>query len=275
MGIGLRAPHYQEVLETDLNLGWLEVHPENYFGGGAHRHFLSETRKKYNLSLHAVGLSLGSDQPVSEQHLRNFKELIDIYQPFNVSDHASWSASGNAHLNDLLPLPYTQESLDKIARNVERTQEVFERKMLVENPSTYLAFHGNEMHEDEFMNKLAEMTGCGILLDLNNIYVQAHNHGYDAWSYVETIDARHVGEMHLAGHIEEEAGDSTILVDTHSRPVKGDVWDLYEHAVKKIGVVPTLIEWDKDIPDLATLVGEADKARAILTKLEEVPRAAE
>lgn len=275
VGIGLRYPHYQEVLETDLNLGWLEVHPENYFGGGAHRHFLSEARKSYNLSLHAVGLSLGSDQPVDENHLAQFKELIDIYQPFNVSDHASWSASGNAHLNDLLPLPYTQESLDKLARNVERAMEVFGRKMLIENPSSYVAFAGNEMHEDVFMNRLAEMTGCGILLDLNNIYVQAHNHGYDAWAYIETIDKRHVGEMHLAGHIEQEAGDGVILVDTHSRPVKGDVWDLYKHAVKHVGVVPTLIEWDTDIPDLATLVGEADKARAILADIGGERHAAE
>ena len=266
VGIGLRYPHYQEVLDTEMNLGWLEVHPENYFGGGAHRHFLSKAREKYNLSLHAIGLSLGSDQPVSEEHLRQFKELIDMYQPFNVSDHASWSASGNAHLNDLLPLPYTAESVDKLARNVDRAQEVFGRKMLVENPSTYLAFEGNEMHEDAFMNSLAEKTGCGILLDLNNIYVQAHNHGYDAWSYVETIEARHVGEMHLAGHIEQDADGEVILIDTHSRPVKGDVWDLYTHAVKKIGVVPTLIEWDSDIPDLKTLVDEADKARAIIAK---------
>ncbi len=275
VGIGLRYPHYQEVLDTTLNLGWLEVHPENYFGGGAHRHFLSEALKKYNLSLHAIGLSLGSEKPVSEEHLRAFKELIDIYQPFNVSDHASWSASGNAHLNDLLPLPYTQESLDKLARNIERTQEVFGRKILVENPSTYLAFKGNEMHEDVFMNRIAEMTGCGILLDLNNIYVQAHNHGYDAWSYIDTIDARHVGEMHLAGHIEQQAGDGVILIDTHSRPVKGDVWDLYAHAVQKIGVVPTLIEWDTDIPDLATLVAEADKARAIIAEHSELSHAAE
>ncbi len=267
VGIGLRSAHYQEVLDTDLKIGWIEVHPENYFGGGAHRHFLSEARKKYPLSLHAVGLSLGSDRPVSEDHLYKFKELIDFYQPFSVSDHASWSASGNAHLNDLLPLPYTQESLDKLARNIARTQEVFGRKILVENPSTYLAFKGNEMHEDVFMNRLAEMTGCGILLDLNNIYVQAHNHGYDAWSYIDTIDPRHVGEMHLAGHIEQEAGGGQILVDTHSRPVKGDVWDLYRHAVSQIGAVPTLIEWDADIPALSVLVAEADKAREILREL--------
>jgi len=271
VGIGLRYPHYEEILDTDLNVGWIEVHPENYFGGGAHRHFLSKARDKFQLSLHAVGLSLGSDQPVSDEHLAQFKELIDIYQPFNISDHASWSASGNAHLNDLLPLPYTQESLDRLARNVERAQDTFGRRMLIENPSSYVAFKGNEMHEDAFMNRLAEMTGCGILLDLNNIYVQAHNHGYDAWDYIETIDARHVGEMHLAGHIEEdctsEHGGGTILVDTHSRPVKGDVWDLYEHAVKRVGVVPTLIEWDNDIPDLTVLVGEADKARAIIAQV--------
>ncbi|HOO80895.1 MAG TPA: DUF692 domain-containing protein [Alphaproteobacteria bacterium] len=277
VGIGFRTPHYEEVLETDLNLGWLEVHPENYFGGGVHRHFLSEVRRKYQISLHAVGLSLGSDQPVSEDHLARVRELIDIYDPFSVSDHASWSASGNAHLNDLLPLPYTQASLNKLARNVERAQEALGRRMLIENPSTYLAFKGNEMHEDTFMNKLADMTGCGILLDLNNIYVQAHNHDYDAWSYVDMIEAHHVGEMHLAGHIEQTAGEGTLLVDTHSRPVKGDVWGLYEHAIKRIGVVPTLIEWDNDIPDLATLVSEAAKARAIIQKVraEDLPDAAE
>jgi len=271
VGIGLRYPHYEEVLKTDLNLGWLEVHPENYFGGGTHRHFLTHAREKFQLSLHAIGLSLGSDKTVSEDHLRQFKELIDIYQPFNVSDHASWSASGNAHLNDLLPLPYTQESLDKLSRNIEKTQECFGRKILVENPSTYLAFESNEMHEDVFMNKLAEQTGCGILLDLNNIYVQAHNHGYDAWSYIETIDKRHVGEMHLAGHIEQDVENAhgetvQVLIDTHNRPVKKDVWDLYEHAIKKVGVVPTLIEWDQDFPTLETLVAEAEKARAIIQK---------
>lgn len=278
VGIGLRTPHYEEVLDTPLSVGWVEVHPENYFGGGAHRHFLAKARERYQISLHAVGLSLGSDQPVSDDHLARFRALIEIYDPFQISDHASWSASGNAHLNDLLPLPYCAATLDRLARNVERAQDALGRRMLIENPSTYLAFKGNEMHEDVFMNRLAAMTGCGILLDLNNIYVQAHNHGYDAWSYIETIEPRHVGEMHLAGHIEQEAGGAaTILVDTHSRPVKGDVWDLYEHAVRRMGVVPTLIEWDNDIPDLATLVGEADKARAIIRKIEaeSIPDAAE
>ncbi len=155
MGIGLRHPYYEEALETDLNLGWIEVHPENYFGGGAHRHFLSEFRKKFQLSLHAVGLSLGSDQPVSEEHLRRFKELIDIFQPFSISDHASWSASGNAHLNDLLPLPYNKETLERLCRNIEQTQAYFGRTILVENPSTYMAFNTNEMTEYELMNTLS------------------------------------------------------------------------------------------------------------------------
>jgi uncharacterized protein (UPF0276 family) len=268
VGIGLRYPYYEEVLVTDLNLGWLEVHPENYFGGGAPRHFLSEARKKFQISLHAVGLSLGSSEPVSEKHLQKFKELIDIYQPFNVSDHASWSASGNAHLNDLLPLPYTQETLDALCRNVERTQEVFGRKMLVENPSTYVAFAENEMSEFEFMNALAEKTGCGLLLDINNIYVQAHNHGYDAWEYIDGIRVDAVGEIHLAGHSEKEADGGVILIDTHNTPVRGEVWDLYEHAVRRFGAVATLIEWDQDFPTLQRLVEEAEKARAVIRRVE-------
>lgn len=275
VGIGLRYPYYEEVLTTSLPLGWLEVHPENYFGGGVHRHFLGKTREKYQISLHGIGLSLGSDQPVREGHLRQFKDLIDIYQPFNISDHASWSASGNAHLNDLLPLPYTQESLDRLARNVERTQNYFGRRILVENPSTYLAFSGNEMHEDIFMNALAGMTGCGLLLDINNIYVQACNHGYDAYAYIDMIKTHHIGEFHLAGHIEREAGKSTLLIDTHSRPVKEDVWDLYAYAVRRHGVIPTLIEWDQDFPTLEVLVGEADKAREIIRKYKETSLAAE
>lgn len=281
VGIGLRHPFYEEVIATDLELGWLEVHPENYFGGpsapdhgsgfaragGAHHRFLEKAREKYPLSLHAVGLSLGSDQPVCEQHLRQFKEVIERYQPFQISDHASWSASGNAHLNDLLPLPYTRETLEILARNVGRVQDYFGRQMLVENPSTYLAFAGNDMDEAAFMNRLAEMTGCGILLDINNIYVQAHNHGLDAWDYIDTIEARHVGEMHLAGHTEKAVPGGTLLIDTHNRPVRRDVWDLYRHAVERFGVVPTLVEWDQDFPALDVLVGEAEKARTIIREV--------
>lgn len=280
IGIGLRHPYYKEVIDHPPSVGWLEVHPENYFGGGAHRHFLSEARKNFELSLHGVGLSLGSAHPVSEKHLAQIKELADIYRPFSISDHASWSASGNAHLNDLLPLPYVQETLDQLCRNIDKTQEFLGRTILIENPSTYIAFAENDMEEFEFMNKAAHATGCGILLDVNNIYVQSYNHGLDPWDYIDGIDPGLPGEMHVAGHIEQTTEDGgKILVDTHSRPVKGEVWDLYEHAVRRFGRVPTLIEWDQDFPEFSVLEDEAEKARAIMTRVlaetQEAARAAE
>ena len=178
------------------------------------------------------------------------------------------SASGNAHLNDLLPLPYTQETLDQLCRNIDRTQNYLGRTILVENPSTYIAFENNEMSEFEFMNEAARKTGCALLLDINNIYVQAINHGFDPWDYIDGIETGLPAEMHLAGHIEQETeSGSTILIDTHNRPVRGEVWDLYEHAVRRFGRVPTLIEWDQDFPDFADLVAEADKARAIMMRV--------
>ncbi len=274
VGIGLRYPYYQEILDTRPAIGWLEVHPENYFGGGLHRRFLREISGHYPISLHAVGLSLGSAHPVSEDHLRQIKELIEICQPFAVSDHASWSASGNAHLNDLLPLPYTDETLAALCRNIERTQEVLGRAILVENPSTYIAFKYNSMSEAEFMNEAARRTGCGLLLDLNNIYVQSRNHGLDPFAYIDAIDADKVGEMHLAGHTERPAGESVIVVDTHNNPVRDEVWDLYERAARRFGRVPTLIEWDQDFPPLEVLLAEAAKARGILEAAQEVRDAA-
>jgi len=263
-GIGLRAKHYQDILDEKPSIGWIEVHPENYFGGGIHRHYLGKARELYPLSLHAVGLSLGSDRPVDENHLRQFKEVIDIFEPFQVSDHVSWSASGNAHLGDLLPLPYTKETLDRLCANIARTQDYFGRAILVENPSTYLSFTADEMPEYEFMNEIARQTGCGILLDINNIYVQSVNHGFDAYEYIGNIRPAPVKEMHLAGHTERTFDDGVILVDTHNRPVRKEVWDLYAYAVQKFGAVPTLIEWDGDIPALGELVAQADKAQAII-----------
>ncbi len=192
------------------------------------------------------------------------KELIDIYQPFQVSDHASWSASGNAHLNDLMPLPYTEETLQTLCRNVEKTQEFFGRKILVENPSTYISFKKNEITEQDFMNEVAKRTGCGILLDINNIYVQAHNHGNDPYEYVSAINPKYVGELHLAGHMEKQFEDvgKTILIDTHGDYVRDEVWKLYAFAISTLGVRNTLIEWDMAVPDLSVLVSEAHKARS-------------
>ena len=264
VGIGLRAPHYKDIIETEPNIGWVEVHPENYFCGGIHRHFLDTIANDYPISLHGVGLSLGSDEPVSKSHLKQFKELIDRYKPFNISDHVAWSASGNAHLNDLLPLPYTAETLNKLTDNIKQTQDHFGRAILVENPSTYIAFKDNDMSEQDFMNALCDKAECFMLLDINNIYVQSHNHGLNPYEYINTIEAKYVREMHLSGHIERTAGEHTILVDTHNQEVCDDVWTLYEHAVGQLGVIPTLIEWDQDFPPLQTLLDEADTARQIL-----------
>lgn len=265
-GIGLRPDHYKSLLGHKPDIGWIEVHPENYFCGGLHRHYLSQARELYPLSLHAVGLSLGSDQAVSEEHLKNFKELIDIYEPFQISDHASWSASGNAHLNDLLPLPYTQETLSRLCRNIEQTQDYFGRSILVENPSTYISYDINEMSEAEFMNEIAKRAGCGILLDINNIYVQAHNHGFDAKEYISEINPGPVGEIHLAGHIKRDFDGGTLCIDTHNRPIKDAVWELYDYAIGHIGEIPTLIEWDSDLPELTYLVKQAHRAEKVINK---------
>lgn len=263
VGVGYRFKHHDDLLEQKPDIGWIEVHPENYFTGGKPRHYLEKARELYPLSLHAVGLSLGSTEEVSDLHLKEMKELIDIFQPFQVSDHASWSASGNAHLNDLMPLPYTEETLAVLCRNIEKTQEYFGRQILVENPSTYIAFTESEMSEQEFMNEAAKRTGCGILLDVNNIYVQAHNHDNDPYEYVAAINPNYVGEMHLAGHMEKtfENTEKTVLIDTHGDYVRDEVWKLYSFAVSKVGVKPTLIEWDSDIPDISVVVAEAHKAR--------------
>lgn len=265
-GIGLRTAHYRDILEQKPDIGWIEVHPENYFGGGAHRHYLNKARELYPLSLHAVGLSLGAPDAVSEEHLKQFKELIDIYEPFQISDHASWTSSGNAHLNDLLPLPYTKESLQNICRNIDQTQNFFGQKILVENPSSYMRYAINEMDEPAFMNELAKRTGCGILLDINNIYVQANNHNFDAKNYIDQISPDYVGEMHLAGHIEHDVAGQTLFIDTHNQPVKEDVWNLYSYAAQKFANTPSLIEWDSDLPALSVLVEHADKAQSIIDR---------
>lgn len=274
-GIGLRHAHYKDVIESKPAVGWLEVHPENFFGGGSHRFYLAKAREIYPVSFHAVGLSLGSVERVSRDHLAQIKELIDIYEPFQVSDHAAWSMSGNAHLNDLLPLPYTEETLSVLCRNIDETQDYLGSRILVENPSTYLSFSSSAMPEWEFMNEAARRTGCGILLDINNIYVQSHNHGFDAYEYLRGIEPEYVNELHLAGHTEMEISDGeTVIIDTHDSLVRQEVWALYEYGIEMFGTVPTLIEWDQNFPPLGTLVAEADQAAAIMNRME-MARAAE
>ena len=264
-GIGLRAEHYDAVLRDRPPVGWLEVHSENHFGaGGKPLDYLERVRAHYPLSLHGVGLSVGSTDPLDRRHLAKLKELIRRFEPALVSEHLSWSSVGGRHLNDLLPLPYTEEALDHMIARVAQVQDVLGRPILIENPSSYLQFVESAMPEWAFLVELAERTGCGVLLDVNNIYVSARNHGFDTSAYLRAIPRHLVREIHLAGFTVNRVDDGELLIDTHSRPVWPAVWALYRQAIQRFGRIPTLIEWDTDLPELGALVDEAQRADAIL-----------
>lgn len=264
-GIGLRFPHHRHVLETRPKVPWLEVHPENYMAGGAPLRMLESIRRDYPISLHAVGLSLGSAAPLDSVHLNRLKALIERLDPGLVSDHLSWSVASGIYLGDLLPLPYTDQALDIVARNVDQAQNALGRPILIENLSTYVAFTHSTMSEAEFLAALARSTGCGILCDVNNIYVSVRNLGGDPAVYLAALPADRVGEIHLAGHAVRRFDDgSEIRIDDHGSPVAPPVWDLYEEALGRFGPVPTLIEWDTNIPDFKTLEREAGAAQARL-----------
>ncbi|MGH8752079.1 MAG: MNIO family bufferin maturase [Burkholderiales bacterium] len=258
-GIGLRAPHYRELLATRPDIGWLEVHSENYFGeGGQPLYFLEQARNHYPLSLHGVGLSLGSTDALDPGHLKKLKALIQRIEPGLVSEHLCWSSVEGRHLNDLLPLPYTEEALRVVCEHVRQAQDVLGRQILVENVSSYLQFRHSTLTEWEFLRHVAAETGCGILLDVNNIYVNSVNHGFDPLRYLRGIPVSSVWEIHLAGF---EASPQC-LIDTHGKPVADPVWRLYREALARFGRVPTLIEWDTDLPALDVLLGEAAKAES-------------
>lgn len=264
-GIGLRADHYDAVLETQPPVGWLEVHSENYFGaGGKPLKVLERIRADYPLSLHGVGLSVGSTDPLDQRHLTALKNLIRRFEPALVSEHLSWGSVDGRHLNDLLPLPYTEEALDHFSERVIAVQDVLGRQILIENPSSYLHYVESVIPEWEFLAEVAGRSGCGVLLDVNNIYVSARNHGFDASAYLRAIPLALVQEIHLAGFVVNRFDDGEILIDTHSQPVCPAVWALYRQAVQRFGPVPTLIEWDTDLPALAVLVAEAQQADAIV-----------
>jgi uncharacterized protein (UPF0276 family) len=264
-GIGLRAQHHDDLVREQPDVGWLEAHSENYFAhGGAQIDYLLALRERYPLSLHGVGLSLGSVDPLDRDHLRHLERLVHLAEPSLVSEHLSWGAIDGTHLNDLLPLPYTQEALRHMIERVTELQEYLGRQVLIENVSSYLQFAQADMSEWEFLQTLAERSGCGLLLDVNNVYVSSRNHGFDAREYLAHLDPRHVGEIHLAGHSVNAHGDFSILIDTHSRPVSAEVWDLYAFAIGRLGRIPTLIEWDTDIPALPVLVAEARRADQFL-----------
>jgi len=256
-GIGLRAPHHAQVLGERPAVAWWEVHSENFFtAGGAALTFLQAVRQWYPVSLHGVGLSLGAVDTLFEAHLERLAALVERIDPAALSEHLCWSSAGDQHFNDLLPLPYDEAALQQSVSRIGRVQDRLQRPVLIENVSSYLQFAESTMSEWEFLVAVARRSGCGILLDINNIYVSACNHGFAAEAYIDAIPADLVGEMHLAGF---EACDD-FLVDTHGQPVHAPVWALYEYALERLGPKPTLIEWDSRIPPLSVLQGEAAKA---------------
>ncbi|MDH3713887.1 MAG: DUF692 domain-containing protein [Gammaproteobacteria bacterium] len=268
-GIGLRAAHYRDILEQRPAIGWLEAHSENYFGaGGAPLRYLEELRVHYPLSLHGVGLSLGSADELNSTHIKKLRHLIDLFEPALVSEHLSWSSIDGTYFNDLLPLPYTDEALRHLAPRIALAQDLLGRQLLIENPSNYLRFHESLLSEPQFLTELVTRTGCGLLLDVNNVYVSACNLQFDAHDYLRALPASAVQEIHLAGHAVNDIDSCTqILIDDHGDRVCDAVWQLFEFCLRVTGPRPTLIEWDTRIPTLDTLVGEAHKADQMLERV--------
>ena len=268
-GIGLRFPHHQAVVDTRPEVAWLEAHTENYMGGGTSLRYLETIRRDYPLSLHGVGLSLGSAEEIDATHLERVRRVVERIEPGLVSEHLSWSVVGGTYLADLLPLPMTEEALDVVCRHVEQAQACLKRRLLIENPSTYLRFRHSTIPEWEFLARVAERTGCGILCDVNNIYVSACNHGWDAATYLAALPPSAVAEIHLAGHAVKKLDDGqTLRIDDHGSRVVPAVWALYAEALARFGPVPTLVEWDTDVPPLEVLLGEAARADMVLHKVE-------
>lgn len=265
-GVGLKPHHYHDILDGTPDIGWFEVHAENYMGaGGPPHHYLSRVRDRYPLSIHGVGLSIGGAGPLDKAHLGRLRALVDRYEPGLFSEHLAWSTHDDHYLNDLLPLPYTGETLSLVCDHVDEVQQALGRPMLIENPSTCLRLGESDMGETEFLVELVERTGCGLLLDVNNVAVSATNHGYDADAYIDAFPVQHVGEIHLAGHAPFLDDDGAqLLVDAHDRKVIDRVWALYRRAIARSGPKPTLIEWDNNIPDWSELFSEAKLADRIM-----------
>jgi uncharacterized protein len=266
VGIGLKPEHADEVLYGAHSIDFFEVHAENYMGdGGLPHHMLGEIRARYPLSLHGVGLSIGSAGGLDPAHLARLRRLVDRYRPRLFSEHLAWSTHDGRFLNDLLPLPYNRETLARICAHVDKVQDCLGMRMLLENPATYVAFETSEMSESEFLGTVAARTGCGLLLDVNNVYVAAVNHGFEPMAYIDAFPLERVGEIHLAGFAEDHDDENQrLLIDAHGTPVAEAVWALYRRTVARCGPVPTLIERDNDVPPFAALAAEAARAKSVL-----------
>ena len=267
-GVGLKPEHYGEILEGRPPVGFFEIHAENYMGdGGAPHRYLAAIAQTYPLSLHGVGLSIGGETDLDRAHLARLKHLIETYRPASFSEHLAWSTHDSAYLNDLLPLPYTARTLDQVCAHVDDVQQTLGVAMLLENPSTYLLFEESTIDEVDFLAAIAERTGCGLLLDVNNVMVSSVNHGWDPKEYIDRFPIEFVGEIHLAGYDETlDSAGARLLIDAHGSAVRPDVFDLYVHTLGRTGPIATLVEWDNDVPDFPTLMSEARMAQAALDK---------
>ncbi|MBI4997184.1 MAG: DUF692 domain-containing protein [Rhodocyclales bacterium] len=265
-GVGLKPEHFRDVVDTWPDLGFFEVHAENYMvAGGPFHHYLTRIRERYPLSIHGVGLSIGSEGPLDEAHLDRLAALLDRYQPESFSEHLAWSSHGSVFLNDLLPVPYHRGTLDRVCAHVDRVQSRLKRTMLLENPATYVEFDSSTMSEAEFIGEVLRRTGCRLLLDVNNAYVSCTNHGRDPYAYIRALPLDRVGEIHLAGFAQDlDAAGDPLLIDSHGSPVAQVVWDLYHHTLEHLGPMATLIERDNDVPAFAVLFAEARQAERVM-----------
>ena len=269
VGVSLKPQHYREALAATAVGLWFEVHPENYMcDGGPRLAWLEAIRECHPLSLHGVGLSLAADEDPASGHLAALKHLADRFEPFVISEHLAWSQRRGVYHPDLLPFPRSHQALDRIVGNVGRTQDALGRKILIENPSLYLALEGHEMGEVEFLSELARRSGCGLLVDVNNVYVSANNIGFSAEAYLDDVPAEAIGEVHLAGHAPDARVGASLLIDTHGEPVSEPVWALYERLIRRIGPTPTLIERDDNIPAFCDLIAERDFACGFMVAAE-------
>ena len=269
-GTSFKHEHLPAILAQGPQRGFFEVHAENYMGAGGPPHRALETiRRDHPVSLHGVCMSIGAPQPLDQAHLARFRNLVDRYQPALVSEHLAWSTHENTYFNDLLPLPYTKVTLARVCDHIDEVQDAIRRPLLLENPSTYVTFNESTMSETDFIRSVARRTGCGLLLDVNNVFVSATNHGFSPLQYLSEFPLVSVGEIHLAGHAEQadEEGEP-LLIDSHDRPVAEAVWKLFETVVGQCGAVPTLIEWDSKIPHWPILKAEAAAAQAILDRYQ-------
>jgi uncharacterized protein len=269
-GVGLKPEHFRDIVEGWPDIGFFEVHAENYMvAGGPFHHYLTRIRERYPLSIHGVGLSIGGAGPLDEAHLDRLAALLDRYQPASFSEHLAWSSHGGSFLNDLLPVPYHRGTLERVCDHIDHVQSRLKRTMLLENPATYVEFESSTMSETAFIGEVLRRTGCGLLLDVNNAYVACTNHGRDANATIRALPLERVGEIHLAGYAQDrDAAGDPLLIDSHGAPVAQAVWALYRYTLELAGPVATLIERDSDIPALPVLAAEARQAEAIMEGVE-------